>query len=673
MWFALFFIAPLICSGVLIVIMIAMLTLTVYILANIESGYLTMSIISKFFSSEKKGVFFSQDLSVSIHFALGSAFLSSLWLCLGLGGILYSWLIWLVLITMSSLVVWRYFSHLRVHNKPILVKPLLHTFCKKPMYLILLVLSVCLMSWFGVLAYVRPQFGDPGAFYMVYAKIIAATGQITAMPGMYHDFSSIGLSGELHDAALMAIGTPAMAKFFAWIAGLAILMILKDLARSVGGGLVAQVVAVMILLTSTSFTDYLSDGKTDVFPFLLGIAAVYSIIGARESQSNAYILISGLLTGFALTAKFSFIICLLPAVLTLFLFKEFYRDKRLQGSNWIQQTSGRLMLLGLGILIASLPHLLKNLILFDNPFVPFFGMQSNWTSQSGWFSLKDTLWIIVTYPVALVFGLYPLMGGNISMLWLAAIPLIFFIPRSMLSIRLSVVQLTLSGLVGLLFWMLIQPSIFVPRYFLSTFMMLIPLPSLAVEYIWQHEFRPRIISACLALVAAMLLLITPFVPPAGVWTALPEKIISYLSNGSPECGLELSTYCDGFASLNDVAKKGDRVYVAGYHTYWLRSDLLQCINEVGESNLSATEVWTSLYENGFMHIAVQKPTHRHILDILDPSKAPTWLKVSAEFINSDMPIFHLKAIDSARHPKLICRGSENNIWKPLPYLNSTIS
>lgn len=646
-------------------IMKTIFILLLYVFANIGLGQLVSRSIAWLFSSGKRH-FPKSDMTISMQFAFGTALISTLWLGLGLAGILYGWLIWAVLLIFAAFAALQLFNA-DIYSKKTTCHAPFRIVCDYPMYTLLFVLTVILMGWFGVLAYVRPQFGDPGAFYMVYAKIIAATGQIKAMPGAYHDFSAIGLSGELHDAALMMIGTPAMAKFFAWIAGVAFLLILKDIMQRAGGGFIAQVVAVMIVVTSTAFTDYLSDGKTDTFPFLLGLAAIYSVIS--NSKSTKYsIVITGLLTGFALTAKFSFIIALLPAVLLLLLFKERSHYKTTSGVNSYKDLPAKLILFGIAMGLAILPHLIKNQLLFDNFMAPFYGMKGNWASQSGWFSLPDTLWIIATYPLALVFGLYPLMGGNISVLWLATIPLIIYLPRSSLSFGTVGVQLTLSGFLGVFCWALLQPSVFVPRYFLTAIILLIPLPALAVEYVWQQEMYPRLISSGYALLSFAILLFAPFIPPAGVITALPDKIIDYFDNGRPECGLEISTYCSGFAYLNNKANKGERVFILGYYTYWLNPDFLQCINEPEDGDIfhkyknNTADLWSAFYEHGFMHIALQKPTHGKYLEILDPLKAPPWLKVSVELLQTDMPVYHLESTDPTMKPGLICATKGGGIW-----------
>jgi hypothetical protein len=386
-------------------------------------------------------------------------------------------------------------------------------------------------------------------------------------------------------------------------------------------------------------------------------------------MAKTYIFISGLLTGFALTAKFSFIVALLPAVVLLAILQGVSKDTYSPLRDHFKLTSKILAILAFGILIACLPHLLKNQWLFGHALAPFFGMEYNFVDMGAWYSPSDTLWIVATYPAALVFGLYPLMGGNFSFLWLAAIPLALFIPRRDWSLRNPLVQVTVSACAGLFCWLVIQPSVFAPRYILTTLVMLIPLPAIAFEYIWHHESRPRLISFWFAVLMAITLITVPFVPPAGVWTLLPGKIVQHIKNGLPECGLAISSYCAGLVSLNAKAIEGERVLVAGYYTYWLRPDLLQCLNTPKDYNLfnhaTPSEIWSNLYSNGFSHVAIQRASHGQYLKLLDTEEAPAWLKVTSEFEDSNMPVFHIESLDSARQPEVVCSSKGRNSWSSI--------
>jgi hypothetical protein len=293
-------------------------------------------------------------------------------------------------------------------------------------------------------------------------------------------------------------------------------------------------------------------------------------------------------------------------------------------------------------------------------------MSGTWADQPDWYDMPSTAWIIATYPFALVYGLYPMMGGNLSFLWLAALPLIFVFSRKDLSLSNPAIQISLAALVGLICWLAIKPSIFAPRYFLVTLIMLIPLPVLAIERIWNQEKRPRVVSWGFAVLVVVALSTFPFIAPAGVWTALPGKIIHHIRSGAPECGLAISSFCSGLNAINASSVKGERVFLAGYYSYHLRSDLLQCINNPDDFKLfnstNAADVWATLYSNGFVHVAVQKATHGQFLKSLDLQQVPAWLAVSVEFADSDMPVFHIRSIEKEHRPDWSCELQGRKSW-----------
>jgi hypothetical protein len=648
----------------------SLLIVALYTLAAVAAGNVLAGLLTSLTPRSQRIV---AAVPLSARFALGSASLAGLWQLMALSGMLRSGAIWLVVILLCAVTVrdtLRLSTSLPLQRAlAAVLKASNQGWAVNLMALALLALTV----WLGVLAFLRPPFGDADAFYFVYPKIIAATGQLSAMEGSYRDFSAIGLSGELHFAALMVIGTPEGAKLFAWVTGVALIILLRDVTKATGGGVIAQVVAMAMLVTSTTFTDYLSDGKVDLFAACTALAAVLCLLGAGKSMpEHTGTVIAGLLTGFSVTAKFSYIVAFLPAVMLLLLFHALPNIGPAPLAGRFRKVLIEVGPFIAGLLIALLPHLLKNYVLFDQPLAPFIGMKGNWADQN-WISAADAVWVVATYPFALAFGMYPMQGGNLSVLWLAALPLAFFLPRprwSSQSFCSTLVQVTVSACVGLTCWLLIKASVFAPRYILVTLVMLIPLPAIAVEYVWHHESRPRLISFAFMVLTGIAMVAVPNTPPAGDWASVPRRIVQHVKTGFPECGLAISTYCHGFTTLSTQVREGERVFVAGYYTYWLRPDLLQCINEPGDYGIfnlsSPSDIWSALYSNGFSHVAVQKYSHGQYMKLLDPAKAPPWLKVTTGLVDSDMPVFHLESLDPTRRPGIVCARKGRSSWAPAP-------
>lgn len=504
--------------------------------------------------------------------------------------------------------------------------------------------AVLLYIWYGMLAYTRPPFGDADAFYMTYPKVIAATGTLRPMVFTYRDFSTIGLLGELHFAALMVIADPAAAKLFAWLAGGSCVLVLCDITRKLGGGGIAQALLAGTLLTSTTFTDYLSDGKTELFPALTALAVIRILLEiSPKSAKFKTALAIGVLSAIAGYSKFSYIVCLFPTIV-IFTLTRLGPWQNFYGRNGARVWA----FIGLcvaGAVLGLIPHLLKNALLFGNPFAPFFGSTQNWADQSGWFSSADTAWIMLTYPIALVFGQYPLMGGNVSFIWLLTLPLIFFLGKDKLTVGQPLMLLTLSALTGLVIWSILKPSIFTPRYFLANLMLLMPLPMIAAEaYLIKST---RIVGkSAIVVLFALAAAAAPYKPPAGVWTAFPGKIFAFIADGLPQCGLAISSYCSAFVEINTNTSTGGRVFVLGYYTFFLDASLLMTINTPEEYNellsVPAEALWQTLYDEGFRTIAVQRATHEAYLSILRRAPIPSGLRVTERFEDDNMPVFYIE-------------------------------
>ena len=144
----------------------------------------------------------------------------------------------------------------------------------------------------------------------------------------------------------------------------------------------------------------------------------------------------------------------------------------------------------LGLIIALLPHLIKNGLLFNNPLAPFGTDLMNLLNQD-WFGPATTRRVLLTYPLALTFGDYWGQLGNLSPLILGFLPLAIFLPRPRNPVTSPLIVLTLAALVGVLAWITIRPSMLLPRYMLATLLLFVLLPARAAEFLTLHDSYPR--------------------------------------------------------------------------------------------------------------------------------------------------------------------------------------
>jgi len=642
----------------------------IYSLACIGTGLVTSKILGKLNGVKIEYLVKQNSNFLNLEFLIGIAVLSVFWQLLGLAGQLYDWILWVVIIGLAGAVFCfsRQFTNIHFNR---LLDSYIPLFSKRVLFFILIPIVTGLSAWYGILAYVRPPFGDADAFYMTYPKIIAASGVIKPMAGNYFDFSSIGLSGELHYAALFALGANVSGvKLFAWVAGINLLLLLIAIVRLCGGGIISQALTLVMALTSTTVTDYFSDGKTDLFATALTIGGLYCLILAKNANNKIILLsLSGFLVGLSLVAKFSFIIVVIPAFLVIFAFQ--YRFVKLIVESSTQNILNFFFdcfIFSAALILATLPHFLKNYVLFKNAFAPFIGQQSNWADQS-WYSFADATWIVLTYPIAMVFGLYPLMGGNLSFLWLATLPLIFFFKLDLTGKNKLACQLMIAGVIGVCAWLCIKPSVLAPRYILPVLLMMFPLPAIAAEKLFSPYTHSKLLAIAFLSLVMIAGIAAPLSAPAGVWTALPHRVLSHIKYGGNECSLSISSYCSGFLEINERRNQGDRIFLAGYYSFHLEPELLQCVNTIDETatiqRANSANVWRLLYLKGFSFIAIQKATHISLLEIIDAASIPEWLDVETIMYESDMPIFHIQPKPTAPKTYLSCQETAPNIWQPV--------
>jgi len=501
----------------------------------------------------------------------------------GLAGLLMgrSYLIEALAVTQKSLSIWK--------TQPIWLSAIA-------------AVSVFLALSFAVGAWILPPKGDAAGFYMVYPKIMATTGLLEAMHGPFNYFSSIGLPVELHYTALMILADEHAAKFIIFPIALTVGVFIAGITRCCGGGIIAITMGWAMLLSSYTYYHYIFDGKVDLAAAAFGLAAVYWLLqirGARPAVMDCAIV--GWFAGLATVAKFSYLPVLGVCLVLLLVWQL--------SINQLPDTKKRRLLMEIGkagsvmalvAIIAWLPQLLKNAILFDAPLAPFLGIEtdSNMLEQI-WFAPEVMRRILLTYPLALVFGRYPMQGGGLSFLFLAYIPFMIWLPRPVSWYRSTTVAVTVSALAAVATWMLLRPTVIAPRYILAPLLLLIPVLALAMESV-MRQGNTRLLGT--GIVVAVMMAIA-----ASFWHLLPipRAITAAVSGQDTSCMLA-SPECDLLEKLSAIAVPGERALVTTYYTFWLTPTLLQCRDtpeeqrEIPENSLLLP--W--LNSHGFSYVVV---------------------------------------------------------------------
>ncbi len=526
-----------------------------------------------------------------------------------------------------------------------------------------LTITLCLL-WVTSLG--RPLGGDGLAFYFALGKFVAASHRLVPLPG-YEVFTNVGLQGEMHFAALMALHSPEAAKLFSWPTITAAGIMLAALGRVAGMGRRGQWLTLSILFSSSAVIWLSGDGKVDLFATSLGLAAYYWAVQIRFVHTKMVLLLTGLFSGFSIIAKLSYAPVMVPTIALLILwgYESEFRNKDQWRAVLKPFISGCMLILA-GLILAFIPHFVKNGLLYHNPISPIGSHAIGWLNQT-WFGPDVTRRILLTYPLALTYGSYWSQYGNLSPLILAFLPLIFYLPRPRPFFSSPLVVITLIALAGVLSWIIYNPSVFSPRYILAVLLLLILLPARAAEYVSYYDQKPRWLLFSIMSATYVVILVTGlyFITEA----FFPERTYIYLTGNMSECERDASDYCEGMLVINKVAGKGDRVFLADYYRYWLRPDLIQCLSSTREMQkfddlTISDEKWRFLYEHGFTYLFVDKTTYGSVIDSLTLENPPKWVNAKLLYSNHNELIlaYKLKYTNPPNLQKYSCRQLNAPAW-----------
>jgi hypothetical protein len=550
----------------------------------------------------------------------------------------------LTLCLVSAVVFGREFAYGTKNN----LKLIWIDFIDESLFWKIVIILALFMIFQRGLACLKPlhPLGDASAFYMVLPKLFAYLERLSLLGG-YGRAMTLGLHGELHFAALMSMGSDWMAKLFTWYIGMACTLVLAGLAGLAGAGRRGQWIVVSMMFTSSAFTLLIGDGKVDIFAAAMGIAAFFWVFLSGSEADGRPQLATGMFTGFAIVAKISYAPSILTSIVLIILWQNLIRVGRVNfdASN-LKILGVKFLWFALGLNLPIAAHLLKNWTLFAEPFAPFYFLKGNpfegtWTSQT-WYSPKVIKKIILTYPLALTFGRYPMQYGTMSATMLAFIPLVLLVRRSKKFMMRPMFQMTVLGLLGLLIWKLFRPGVFAPRYILYTLLLLIPLAAGCAEFVSKNKGEPRwmielIVGAC---VVSLCINIHYF-------RSYDHGLVDYIT-GRTDNATVIGPAYKAAEKLNSTAEIGNEIASLTYCSFWYRSDLLATLSNgrqlvrkffTARNNISSEEAWTFFYKEGFKYILINQTTHGYIHRFLNLNKLPEWMEVDVIFHEADHKIY----------------------------------
>ena len=447
---------------------------------------------------------------------------------------------------------------------------------------------------------------DAVAFYLAISKTTAYAHQLLPLPG-YDAFSrSVGLFAEILVAALIGLGVPYhSARIFSWVNYLPTLILVWGLAWAVGLSGRGRLLTVCVALTSSAAILLWGDGKTDLFAVGPAFAScVLALAAWRPQTRRAATLTAGFFCGLAVVLKLSLLAVLLPTVLLVLKWPALFdlttslrRRDGLRIAEITRQGAIDLGIFGLGLALMVVLHVAKNLWLGGAVFG--FG-----DAATHFYTTETTRRLVLTYPLALTYGRYWAQYGNLSPLVIAFLPLLLVLPRPASWRDSRLTALTLSTLVGLVLWAALLPAVFMPRYILSSLLMLgIPAAAGAAYF---SRLGP-LSGAAVLLAAAVTLAYTP--AHVKSWQASLDWAATkrLLADPGDECltAAHMMNYCTAQQAINaaavDAPAGRNRVLLFSWYRLWLRPEFLLGANTYEETLEieQAADPWDLVRRRGY--------------------------------------------------------------------------
>jgi len=513
---------------------------------------------------------------------------------------------------------------------------------------------------------------DAVSDYFSQAKIMALTHKaVSFFPENYMIVSS--LHPNILFTALIQLFGDQSARMLSWVNGLIILLFGWLLAKETGLSRSARLYFLILMVTSTAFTDLLGDGKVELISSAPILGAIYWMVTGKQNSQRGIFLLIGLMMGFAIISRLYniflvtvFVICFYGLTAATMVIRKWRAYKKFEFSEIIPLFRPLIWMIPT-LLITGIFHLWQNWIWLGSPvaplkFAPKLG-SSNWQWQFDPSLLPLLRWL---YPMTATFFNTPQSLGGISPLFVGILPFLMLRDiRNRLQISSALRDLLLPALVTLLLWLTLFFTVVEVRY---------------VFFIWVlfFLFAAQVIdttSASLAkhyrnllnFLAAMLLIFISL----RTFTIALATYSPIDSNGWAHC--QDIPLCASFESVNQIAAPGDRVFVLHAYRYYLRPDLFACSAQAHEYPLikslaaqNSGEFWAEVYRQGFRYITYENnfaTFHSRFGEIPPPESAPEWLEVRVVSRIRRETTFQLNAKDSLSIPRTLCHQGEDNIWR----------
>jgi hypothetical protein len=365
--------------------------------------------------------------------------------------------------------------------------------------------------------------------------------------------------------------------------GLLTLGMVYCFGQRIGGsrtGLLASMVFFSLPILFVSGIAY-----NDIMVTFFGFAMLFCLLLWWQEQKPAWLLVSGVMGGFAMGTKYNAAVVIVPAALLLVI--GLVRCYRLSGPTW-----RGILAFGIPILLLFAPWALINYLWVGNPFFPFLGEFFHSSgSTAGAFSASNygnrflNDFLLLPWNLTVNGGKYFIetSGGITSGILLIALPWLSLSSRSRPALRRMALLLVLF-FVAVIF--IDIPFATRVRYLLPAFPVFCVLAALNLEAAWEGFFsrlRPSLGFAVVAILFLVYLFTTRMVFTSYGWQVAeryPFKVALGLETQAQYLSKTLSGY-DALQYLNQVGNGRHLVASFGEET---RSYTSSTISSVFFSN-----------------------------------------------------------------------------------------
>lgn len=502
---------------------------------------------------------------------------------------------------------------------------------------------------------------DAVSDYFSQAKLMAAIQETSSFfPENYMIVSS--LHPDILFTILIQTFGDQSARMLSWVNGLAILFIGYAIAEKNGLSMNARLYFMVLLITTTAFTDLLGDGKVELICTTPILVAIYWMSTSIKMPSKNVFLLIGFLAGFSIISRLYniFIVSVFVAIFYLIALKSTLCSKK-----------GKVLIGGIiwalpSLLLIAVFHLWQNWVWLGSPLAPLDFADKLESSNWEWKfdpALLNTLRLL--YPFTVSFLNSPQSLGSITPLFIGFLP--FWAIKDVrlkCNISNSLWQILITAIITLAIWVCFFYTVVEIRYVMFIWVLLfLPLGEL-INHTLEYQSGLSFISRFL--IGLLLTFITIRIIIISVSTYSPIR-----TDGEAYCSGV--TLCDFFEPLYELANPGDRVFALNAYRYYFRNDLFYCSTRANEypeikilANKNPSEFWVELYRNGYRFIAFEENfsvNHSRFGLIPDTKFAPSWLKVSVVSSSGKNILYQLEANNPPIQSEISCQKNSLGIWQ----------